>query len=335
MKEKYKVETNDVYMVLSDILKIQVSNLSKSEQDRLKNLGSDLNSLIIGQERAIEKIVNGIIISKSGLRERNKTALTLFLKGKTGIGKTFCIQKLSELLNIPLFRYDMSEFMEEHSVSKLIGSPPGYKGYEDGRAGSGLLINQIKSNPNCIILFDEIEKAHPKVQNIFLQLMDNGKLTSSSGVEADFSNAFVFMTSNIGANQSHRMKHIGFGSNADENASDTFFDESFSPEFRNRLDGAITFNDLTDEVLNKITENTLLELKTLLESKKVKTSYNKDVVDYIAQKAKEENLGARPIKRIIHNEIKNIISKELVYGKLSSGGKLAISMKDKELVFSY
>lgn len=248
---------------------------------------------------------------------------------------TECVKTLANVLGIPLFRYDMSEFMEEHTVSKLIGSPPGYKGYEDGRAGSGLLINQVKTNPHCIILLDEIEKANPKVLNIFLQIMDNGRLTSSSGIEADFSNTFIFMTSNVGATASHKMASIGFGVKNEENGSDIIFNESFSPEFRNRLDGSVTFNNLSNEVLNTITEKFLIELKNILETKKVKLLYDTSVTKYISSKAEKENLGARPIKRIIHNEIKNVISKELVYGKLVNGGKLTISTKEKGLSFNF
>lgn len=332
---KYKINDIDVFNVISEILKLPVTQLTASEQEKLKNLKEEMLKVIIGQEKAIDGIINGIMISKAGLRERNKTALTLFFKGSTAVGKTECVKTLSNLLGIPLFRYDMSEFMEEHTVSKLIGSPPGYKGYEDGRAGSGLLINQVKSNPHCIILLDEIEKANPKVLNIFLQIMDNGRITSSSGIEADFSNAFIFMTSNIGATVSHKMASIGFGAKNEENGSDVIFNDSFSPEFRNRLDGAVTFNNLTSEVLNKITEKFLIELKNILEAKKVKLNYDTSVTEYISSKAEKENLGARPIKRIIHNEIKNIISKELVYGKLVKGGKLTISTTEKGLIFNF
>lgn len=331
----YKITDTDVYKVISEILKMPVVNLTTSEQEKLKFLKEEMMKVVIGQEKAIDGIVNGVMISKAGLRERNKTALTLFFRGATAVGKTECVKTLSTVLGIPLFRYDMSEFMEEHTVSKLIGSPPGYKGYEDGRAGSGLLINQVKSNPYCIILLDEIEKANPKVLNIFLQIMDNGKLTSSSGIEADFSNAFIFMTSNVGATVSHKMASIGFGASREDNGSDVVFNDTFSPEFRNRLDGAILFNNLTNEVLNKITEKFLIELKNILETKKVKLVYDTSVLEYISSKAEAERLGARPIKRIIHNEIKNVISKELVYGKLVNGGKLTISVKEKGLCFNF
>lgn len=332
---KYKISDNDVFNVISEILKMPITQLTTSEQEKLKSLKDEMMKVVIGQEKAIDGIINGVMISKAGLRERNKTALTLFFKGATGVGKTECVKTLANVLGIPLFRYDMSEFMEEHTVSKLIGSPPGYKGYEDGRAGSGLLINQVKTNPHCIILLDEIEKANPKVLNIFLQIMDNGRLTSSSGIEADFSNAFIFMTSNVGATASHKMASIGFGVKEEENGSDVIFNESFSPEFRNRLDGSVTFNNLSNEVLNTITEKFLIELKNILEAKKVKLLYDTSVTKYISSKAEKENLGARPIKRIIHNEIKNVISKELVYGKLVNGGKLTISTKEKGLSFNF
>jgi len=332
---KYQINELDVYDAVSKMVNIPKLQIATDEIEKLKNLKSDMLTKIIGQDNAIDKIVDGIMISKSGLRERNKIALSLFFKGPTGCGKTETIKVLADLLGIPLFRYDMSEYMEEHSISKLIGSPPGYVGYQDGRAGSGLLINQIKHNPNCIILLDEIEKAHPRVLNLFLQVMDNGRITSSSGVEADCSHAYLFMTSNIGATVSHKMAHIGFGANADEDASDDFFNSSFSPEFRNRLDGAVSFNQLNKEVMNKITDNALIELKNILESKKIKLKYDNDVVEYISGKAESEKLGARPIKRIIHNEIKNVISKEIVYGKLVKGGKLTIINDNKKLSFKY
>ena len=335
MADKYQIQASDVYNVVSKMVNIPKIQMETTEIEKLKNLENNMLKRIIGQDKAIKELVDGVLISKSGLRERNKIALSLFFKGPTGCGKTETIKVLAELLGIPLFRYDMSEYMEEHSVSKLIGSPPGYVGYQDGKAGSGLLISQIKHNPNCIILLDEIEKAHPRVLNLFLQVMDNGKITSSSGIEADCSNAYLFMTSNIGATVSHKMAHIGFGANSEESASDDYFNTSFSPEFRNRLDGAVNFNNLSKEVLNKITDNTLIELKNVLDNKKVKLKYDNDVIEYISGKAELENLGARPIKRIIHNEIKNVISKELVYGKLVKGGKLTISTENKKLSFKY
>ena len=197
------------------------------------------------------------------------------------------------------------------------------------------LVEEIRKHPHCVLLLDEIEKANPKVLNVFLQIMDNGKITSSSGVVADFSNVYLFMTSNVGASASDKMASIGFGADNSQSASEEFFNSSFSPEFRNRLDGAISFNNLTDEVLNKITDNELNELRNTLSNKKVKMIYDTSVVNYISGKASKENLGARPIKRIIHNEIKSIISKELVCGKLHKGGKLNILVENESLKFKY
>lgn len=331
----YKVSSDDVYTIVAKLANLPKIQLEENEIDKLAKLDEILKEKIIGQDTAIKDLVNGVMIAKSGLRERNKTALTLFFKGPSGVGKTESIKQLAEALSIPLYRYDMSEYMEEHTISKLIGTPPGYVGYENGRAGSGLLINQVKSTPYCIVLLDEIEKANPKVLNVFLQIMDNGKLTSSSGVEADFSNVFLFMTSNVGASESHKMASIGFGADNNKSASDEFFNSSFSPEFRNRLDGAVSFNNLTDEVMNKITDNELIGLRKVLADKKVKLGYDTSVVNYISGKASKENLGARPIKRIIHNEIKNVISKELVCGKLFKGGKLNITVNEDKLKFKY
>ena len=326
------VEPSDVQKVISKMRKIPLSNISQSEEDIYKHLQERLKEKIFGQDEAVEAVSNAVIISRSGLRETSKTAVTLMLKGASGTGKTEICKQLSEIMSIPLIRFDMSEYMEEHTVSKLIGSPPGYKDSGNGKAGNGLLINAIDENPHCVLLLDEIEKAHSKVHNLLLQVMDNGKLTSSMGKQVSFENVFLIMTSNVGSYNAHKHS-IGFG-NDDESVSERDYEQSFLPEFRNRIDQTITFKNLDNDVMKKICIKFMTELGDMLKEKKINFRFDMDIVDYIVRKALKEDNGAREMKHIITNEIKNVIAKNIVFGEYKDKNKIMLSYKNDKIDFA-
>ena len=321
----------EIQKTISRMLNIPLSNISQSEEDIYQHLEDNLKKEIIGQDEAVNQVSDAVIIARSGLREANKTATSLMFKGSSGVGKTEICKVLSKIMNIPLVRFDMSEFMEEHSVPKLIGAPPGYKDAGDGKAGNGLLINAIDENPYCILLLDEIEKAHPKIHNLLLQVMDNGKLTSSMGKSVSFENVFLIMTSNVGSYNSHKIG-IGFG-NSETSPSDKDFEDSFLPEFRNRIDSVITFNTLPESVMKKICKKFLNELKDMLRNKKIDFKYNDDIINYIVSKVGSSENGARPMKHIITNEIKNKIAKNLVFGKYKENSIINLTMNENIINF--
>ena len=326
------IDENTVYKSLSSLLNIPLSNISQSEEDLYKNLENNIRQEIIGQDDAVKQVSDAVIISRSGLRETNKTATSLLFTGSSGVGKTELCRVLSKIMNIPLVRFDMSEYMEEHSVSKFLGAPPGYKDAGNGKAGNGLLINAIDEHPYCILLLDEIEKAHPKIHNLLLQVMDNGKITSSMGKSVSFEHVFLIMTSNVGSNVSYK-KTIGFESVNTNEPMQEALEDSFLPEFRSRIDSTINFNNLNEDVMSNICIKFLEELKQLLKEKKITLNYSKELVNYITNKAMNVNNGARPMKHIITNEIKNVIAKEIVFGKYKNGGTLKIDVQNEEIVF--
>lgn len=327
-----RIDENMVFKTLSTLLNIPLSNISQSEENLYLNLEENIKKEIIGQEEAVEKVSDAVIISRSGLRESNKTATSLMFTGSSGVGKTAICQSLSKLMNIPLIRFDMSEYMEEHSVSKLIGAPPGYKGFGDGKSGNGLLINAIDEHPNCILLLDEIEKANSKIHNILLQVMDNGKLTSSSGKSVSFEHVYLIMTSNVGSQVSYK-RSIGFGNVETENPAEQEYEAKFLPEFRSRIDATVRFNNLSKSVLKDICNKFLGELKNILQNKKIEFKYDEDVVSYIVEKTIKCNNGARPMKHIITNEIKNKIAKNIVFGKYKNGGSIKLIMENDKIIF--
>lgn len=320
-----------IQQTIARMLNLPLSTVSQTEENMYQHIEENLKKEIIGQDEAVKQVSDAVIISRSGLRESNKTASSLMFKGSSGVGKTELCKVLAKSMNIPLIRFDMSEYMEEHSVPKLIGAPPGYKDAGNGKAGNGLLINAIDENPYCILLLDEIEKAHPKIHNLLLQVMDNGKLTSSMGKSVSFENVFLIMTSNVGSYNSHKIR-IGFG-NTDESPSDKDFEDSFLPEFRNRIDSVITFNDLPLNVLKEICKKFLNELKEMLKQKKIDFVFNDDIIEYIISKVKSSKDGARPMKHVITNEIKNEIAKNIVFGKYNKNDKIKLSIKNNIINF--
>lgn len=315
----------EVQKVISKMRNIPLSNISQSEEDIYKHLEDKLKEKIFGQDEAVQALADAVIISRSGLRETSKTAISLLMTGASSVGKTESCKQLADIMSIPLIRFDMSEYMEEHSVSKLIGSPPGYKDSGDGKAGNGLLINAIDENPHCVLLLDEIEKANSRIHNLLLQVMDNGKLTSSMGKQVSFENVFLVMTSNAGSYNAEKHS-IGFGN--EESLYDKDLEQTFLPEFRNRIDKIINFNNLTRDVMKQVCEKFLRELGDMLEQKNIEYKYDDSIVNYIVDEAYNKNNGAREMKHIITNEIKNVIAKKIVFGEYKENNKIVLRYND-------
>ena len=323
-----KVTESEIQFELSKALKIPFEQIAERETGNLATLEDNMKKVVYGQDTAIDSIVDKVLISQAGLKREDKPIGSFVFMGPTGCGKTETAKQLAEQLGVKLVRFDMSEYQEKHSVSKLLGSPPGYVGHEEK---GGLLIEKLQENPNCVLLLDEIEKAHPDVSQVLLQIMDNGKVTGANGKEADARNSFLILTTNLGAKESEK-NSIGFGEEADnESYDDKELKKFFAPEFRNRLDAVVTFNKLGKNIMIKIVGKFLLELKNLLKEKDVVTSITDDAIDYLIDKGFDKKMGARPLQRVIDNDIKSPLSKVLLFGDLKDGGSLNIDVKDKQI----
>ena len=326
-----KIVTEDsIYFELAKMLDLPTEQVAEREAENLAHLEENLKKVVYGQDEAIESIVDKILVSQAGLKSENKPVGAFVLMGPTGTGKTETAKALAENLGVKLVRFDMSEYMEKHSVAKLIGSPPGYVGHEDN---AGQLITKLQENPNCVLLLDEIEKAHPDVSQILLQVMDNGKLTGSNGKEADARNCTLILTTNLGAAQAEK-NSIGFGGEEAAGYSDTEFKRFFAPEFRNRLDGVVTFAKLGKPVMMKIVGKFLVELKNMVKDKGVTIKVSDEALDYLVEKGFDPKNGARPLQRVIDKDIKRPLSKQLLFGDLKNGGNVTIDVKDSEIVLS-
>jgi ATP-dependent Clp protease ATP-binding subunit ClpA len=325
------ISKSSIDFELSKIAKIPVEVIAETENETLVNLESNLKSKIFGQDSAIDKILDKIFISRAGLKAQNKPIGSFLLVGTSGVGKTELSKQLAENLGTKLIRFDMSEYQEKHSVAKLIGSPPGYVGYEDN---AGQLITKIQETPNCVLLLDEIEKAHPDVSNILLQIMDNGKITGSNGKEADCKNIVLVMTSNLGAKDSEK-NIIGFSSEERFYDGDDAVKSFFAPEFRNRLDAIVKFNRLNKDNMKLIVMKFINELNALLIDKNVTVHVSEKGINYLVKKGFDPKMGARPLSRIIDDQIKKPLSKELLFGKLKSGGVLEVDSDEKSVILNY
>jgi len=321
------VDESEIQFELSKILKLPAERVAEKETDNLASLEKNLKGIVFGQDTAIEEIVDKILVAQAGLKRDDKPIGSFVFMGPTGVGKTETAKQLSNQLGVQLVRFDMSEYQEKHSVSKLIGSPPGYVGHGDS---SGLLITKIQENPNCVLLLDEIEKAHPDVSTILLQIMDNGIVTGSDGKEADARNCILILTTNLGAAEAEK-NTIGFTDDFDKEYEDHELKKYFSPEFRNRLDGVITFSKLSKEVMMKIVGKFLVELKQMIVDKGVSITVSDDALDYLVDKGFDRKMGARPLQRVIDRDIKRPLSRELLFGKLKNGGKVTVTVKDNEI----
>ena len=327
-KDNKVVTEANIQFELSKILNLPAEQIAEKETTNLKNLEDNLKKVIYGQDEAIESIVDKILVSQAGLKPDDKPVGAFVFMGPTGTGKTETAKQLANQLGVKLVRFDMSEYQEKHSVAKLIGSPPGYVGYEEN---NGLLITKLQENPNCVLLLDEIEKAHPDVSQILLQVMDNGKVTGSNGKEADARNCVLILTTNLGA-QAAEKNSIGFGQESMQNEyGDTELKKFFAPEFRNRLDGVITFAKLGKEVMMKIVGKFLLELKTMVKEKDIAITVTDEALDYLVEKGFDPKNGARPLQRVIDKDIKRPLSRQILFGDLKEGGSVVIDFRDEEI----
>jgi ATP-dependent Clp protease ATP-binding subunit ClpA len=320
---------------VSRIAKIPPRTVKESETDKLSKLLDNLKSNVFGQDNALHTLEDTVVMCRAGLREPNKPLGCYLFTGPTGVGKTESAKTLADTLGIPLLRYDMSEYMEKHSVSKLIGSPPGYVGYGDGASGSGQLINDVEKHPYCVLLLDEIEKAHPDVYNVFLQVMDNGKLTSSSGKSVSMKNVVLIMTSNAGAAELEK-NAMGFGREDRDGEDDTVINRTFTPEFRNRLDAIVKFKRLTQNTMHQVVKKFITQLNAMGLDKKVRVWLQPDAVDWLAKQGYDPKMGARPLSRVIDQNIKRPLSREMLFGCLKDGGVAWITVgTDNQLKIKY
>jgi ATP-dependent Clp protease ATP-binding subunit ClpA len=333
-KEKTNIGIKDIERIISKISKLPIEVVDKDETDTYEHLEDRLAKVVFGQDNALTTLVDAILVNKAGLREENKPIGSFLFVGPTGCGKTETARQLADNLNIKLLRYDMSEYMEKHAVSKLIGAPPGYVGYSEGSVGSGQLINDVEQYPNCVLLLDEVEKAATEVLQILLQIMDDGKLTSSDGKTVNFRNAILIMTSNLGAVDMEK-NAIGFGSLEIVGADDSAVESFFAPEFRNRLDATVKFGKLTKAIILKIVDKIIDETNVLLQPKKVKISMLKNTKVWLSENGYNETMGARPLKRLFEDKIKKPLSREILFGRLKDGGTVRVTVENDEIKFTY
>ena len=323
-KRKTLLDEHDIESIVAHMARIPPKQVSRSDRDALRNLGRDLKLTVFGQNEAIDALSAAIKMARSGLGEEETPIGSFLFAGPTGVGKTEVTRQLAMIMGIELIRFDMSEYMEAHSVSRLVGAPPGYVGFDQG----GLLTEAVTRNPHAVLLLDEIEKAHPDVYNILLQIMDHGKLTDSNGREADFRNVILVMTTNAGAQQSSRHS-IGFTEQNNEADSTEAIRRTFTPEFRNRLDAIIQFNALDFSIVLRIVDKFILELEAQLALKDVEISVSMPAREWLAEQGFDKEMGARPMKRVIQNKIKRPLADDLLFGDLSKGGEVDISLSKK------
>ena len=322
------ISVDDIENVLFETYKIPRSQMTRDESEDVKCLSDNLNKKIFGQEEAANALMKRIKLAKAGIRDLSKPIANILFVGPTGTGKTEISKVLAESLKMKLLRFDMSEYQEEHTVAKLFGSPAGYVGYEDG----GLLTNAVRSDPNCVLLLDEIEKAHPKVYNALLQAMDYGMMTDSKGVKVDFTNTVIIMTSNAGA-ASVVKKNVGFGKSSetlDISAMDKALEERFPPEFRGRLTDVVKFNDLTPEISKMIVRKEITALADSLTKKNIKLTVTDSCIEHLAEIGYTPMTGARNIKNLVSKEISELIVDDMLFGKLKNGGSIKIDWLEKK-----
>ncbi|MEQ3747342.1 MAG: ATP-dependent Clp protease ATP-binding subunit ClpA [Henriciella sp.] len=331
-KRRKTIGVKEIEAIVAKIARIPPKQVSKDDAQAIKSLETDLKRVVYGQESAIDALASAIKLSRAGLREPNKPIGSYLFTGPTGVGKTEVTRQLASILGVELHRFDMSEYMERHSVSRLIGSPPGYVGYDEG----GLLTDAVLQHPHSIVLLDEIEKAHPDLFNILLQVMDNGTLTDATGRKVDFRNVILVMTTNAGASDASK-NSIGFGRGKKTDEQEEALKRLFTPEFRNRLDSVITFGGLTPEIIEKVVEKFILQLEIQLADRNVTIELAEGARDWLAKRGFDADFGARPLARLISEHVKKPMAEELLFGKLAKGGtvKIGHDKKKDELTFKY
>ncbi|MCM2562658.1 ATP-dependent Clp protease ATP-binding subunit ClpA [Lutimaribacter sp. EGI FJ00015] len=325
-KRRKTIGTKEIENVVAKIARIPPKNVSKDDAEVLKDLERTLKRVVFGQDPAIEALSSAIKLARAGLREPEKPIGNYLFAGPTGVGKTEVAKQLADTLGVELLRFDMSEYMEKHAVSRLIGAPPGYVGFDQG----GQLTDGVDQHPHCVLLLDEIEKAHPDVYNILLQVMDHGSLTDHNGRTVDFRNVILIMTSNAGATEQAKAA-IGFGRDRREGEDTAAIERTFTPEFRNRLDAVISFRPLPKSVIMQVVEKFVLQLEAQLMDRNVSIELTKAAAEWLGNKGYDDKMGARPLGRVIQEYIKKPLAEELLFGKLSKGGLVKVGVKNGEI----
>ena len=324
------VDLEQVTYELSKMINMPLESVAQKESKNLADLEGGLKSVVYGQDSAVSNLLDKIFVAQAGMKLPNKPIGCFLFTGPTGTGKTETAKQLSQKMNMPLLRFDMSEYQEKHSVAKFIGAPPGYVGYEEN---AGQLITKLQETPNCILLLDEIEKAHQDVTNVLLQFMDNGFITGSNGKVADGRNCILIMTSNLGARDNEN-NTIGFGDLGKDSEDDKAVKKFFAPEFRNRLDSIVKFTSLSHKTVCQIVEKFISELNAQVKEKNIEIVTTTEAVDWMATKGYDKKMGARPLARLIDNKIKSPLSRRILFGDLKDGGVVTISIKDNDLDFA-
>lgn len=322
-KRRKQISVSEIQQIVANIARIPVSQITKKEKDKLFNLNESLKRVVFGQDEAVRQVVSAVKLSRSGLNDVNRPTASFLFAGPTGVGKTELTKQLAKHLGVELLRYDMSEYMEPHSVSRLIGAPPGYVGFDQG----GLLTEAVNKHPHSVVLLDEIEKAHPDIFNLLLQVMDNGTLTDNNGRKADFRNVILIMTSNVGAHQASRVS-MGFTEQDHTLDFQGELKKVFTPEFRNRLDAVVQFNRLTQDVMGSVVNKFVYALELSLEDKKVTIRLTQAARDWLAKEGYDAVMGARPMARLVQEKIKQPLADMLLFGDLQSGGEVMIDVDE-------
>ena len=314
--------------MVAKIARIPPKNVSSSDRNALKDLEANLKMVIFGQDEAIDSLAGVIKLSRAGLKDEGKPIGSFLFSGPTGVGKTEVCRQLAMIMGVELIRFDMSEYMERHTVSRLIGAPPGYVGYDQG----GQLTEAITKQPHCVLLLDEIEKAHPEVFNLLLQVFDHGTLTDNNGRKADFRNVIIVMTTNAGAQEMNRSS-IGFQTQDHSTDGMGVIKKTFTPEFRNRLDAIVQFGSLPKQVIKTVVDKFLVEIQVQLDEKNVQLDVTEEAREWLANNGYDEKMGARPMQRLIQDRIKKELAEDILFGKLSrNGGTVLVNVEDEDLV---